>query len=176
MPASKCAELDLEFWEVGSYWLHVEGNGTDEGVFFLDVACENTPVPSFAPTMDLTPCTWDYLTCSDVVQSSNFGLSDVTGDGASDSIYVLTSFAPKAFTLTTCNSYTDFKTIITVWDSWPGDENSTRVPYDSVRQTGKCAMVGFEVPSGSYWVTIEGDDGQVVVVAPPCRRVRFLVP
>ena len=81
-PAEKCAEITFEIPEEGSYWLHVEGNGTDEGVFFLDIACANTPVPSFAPTRDLTPCTWDYLTCYDMELGSNFGLSDVVGNPA----------------------------------------------------------------------------------------------
>lgn len=157
---AQCAELELQILEIGAYWLHVEGNGTDEGVFFLDIACENTPAPSPSPTTDLNPCTWDYLTCSDVERSSNFGLYDIAGDSSGDSIYVLTSFVPKAVTLTTCTSHTDFKTIITVWDGWPGDEESRQIRYDSYRQTGACAMVGFEVPAGSYWVQIEGENGE----------------
>ena len=153
---AQCAELELQILEIGAYWLHVEGNGTDEGVFFLDIACANTPVPSFAPTRDLTPCTWDYLTCYDMELGSNFGLSDVVGNPAGDSIYVLTSWMPKKITMTTCTSYTNFKTVLTVWDGWPGDEDSQQLHYEKYRQTDKCAEIVFEVLAGSYWVVLEG--------------------
>ena len=67
---------------------------------------------------------------------------------------------PKKITMTTCTSYTNFKTVLTVWDGWPGDEDSQQLHYEKYRQTDKCAEIVFEVLAGSYWVVLEGADDQ----------------
>ena len=59
----------IESLEVGSYWLHVEGHGTDEDQFELTVHCADDPfpVPTPAPTPELSPCLYNHITCGDTI-------------------------------------------------------------------------------------------------------------
>lgn len=111
---------------VGTYWLHVEGNrsvtnGTvvpAEGTFELVVLCMDLPVTP-APTPILSPCLYDYITCDDTIMASTIGKPDIQGNYSGDALYLLTLFGPTSVYMTTCTKFTDFEAQITVYDEFP---------------------------------------------------------